>query len=469
MNSPIGNFRNCGFGGLRTSPTLGVPFLLCAAALVLVPMASADTPSITITPSVMKTLESNASVKVSGSGFPLYKPVVIWFDTNGNGQLDDEEPAVVLASSLLGAFNDAPLALTDVPAGVHRIQAGVCPGTTPPPSAEPAAGLCLGTAGAASAQFELDFSVVPTKFGSGTTVTVTGYGSQIFPPNASVTVWFDANNNSILDAGETSVSANTNGDGGFTAPLLVKGAPGKYSVAAKPPASAAVTLPMEIDTCWFQECYIDNADTVCLLGHSPTDLGSVFADCKPIDSNYTTKGGYPIDPKTGKISNTGPTFMGAGVLAAALVSLDPPGIQFLSMANPACAAMQTAIGIARNIYGNDPLNADYDAGKPFNDLTDIACGDTGGPAVDLNWYRTWVGHDFPDQLLVFGAVNAVQLAAATAVASGNEPGSRGGNLGNSTAVAGASRRGGDGGLRGSQLALRRQRYHRHNSGGSLQC
>lgn len=388
----------------------GRPTLVCAVVISLVTVALAGTPTISISPTGLVTLGADASVQVSGSGFPASTTLVVWFDTNGNGQLDDGEPGAALGSSGAGDFSNVRLVLRAIPAGVHQIQAGVCPNTTPPPSASPAAGLCLGTTGVTSQSFTLNYSVTPVKFGSGTTVTVTGYG---FAPHTNLQVWFDANNNNMQDAAETPASVTSDGNGGFSTTLLVKNGPGTYGVQAGPfttPAilgnNVAASIPVEISTCQFQECFIDDADTICLLGNSPSDTGALFTDCKQIDSNYTkpvpaTQGNNP--PGGYDFTNRGPRFLGAAVLAAALNDLAPPPT--------GCVAINAALADAQYKYGNDVPEGGFDLFKPGN-LADITCGGAFGvvPPADLATYmaaEALAGNTVPDAALILGAVGTL--------------------------------------------------------------
>ena len=176
--------------------------------------------------------------------------------------------------------------------------------------------------------FAQTLTVDPTSFGSGQTVTVNGTG---FAAGGAVTVWFDSNGNNALDSGEPSTTATANGSGAFKGASLVgvKGNPGTYMVeAGNPPiASTAVTIA----SCLFQQCTINGAVTVCILGHSPSDS---ISDCKALDSSYS-------DPPNGyDFTNVGPRFLGATILASATNDLGPVGT--------GCAAMSTAITAAES-------------------------------------------------------------------------------------------------------------------------
>lgn len=289
---------------------------------------------------------------ISGAGFPARASLMLWLDT-GNGQLDVGEPVFArpIQTDDAGLLPETDWRLDDVPAGLFVIQAGTC-------QFAPAVRPCVGTVGLAQAQLTIKFGISRHKFGSGTTVQVTGYG---FSSNDTVDVWYDNNPHGVLSGASGSKSPTTDANGAFSADLTVSGRPGTYYIHASS-STLPIYIPVGIGTCWFQECLIDDVDTVCLLGNSPSDLtlfGVSFADCKRVDTSYTKPqcptrtpmsactslntppGGYDLN-------NVGPQFMGAGVLAAATNDLGLPGT--------GCATMSTAI-IAAELpppigYGN---------------------------------------------------------------------------------------------------------------------
>lgn len=360
--------------------------------------ASATTPaSLTVTPN---TILSGDTVTISGAGLPMNTSILLWFDTNGNGQFDPEEPSfpMPLLTDSTGAIQNQQWTMTDIPAGALSIEAGICKDA-------PAAGLCYGTTGIAQAPITVTMGLSSSKFGSGNSVTITGYG---FPASGSVNVWYDQDPNGRLASGDVSASPATDSQGAFSTSLIVSGNPGDYFVHVGPTSAATATLPVNIGTCWFQDCTINGADTICLLGNSPSDLrfaGVSFADCKAVDSNYTnptpiTAGNIP--PGGYDLNNQGPVFLGAGVLAAATNDLGPPGTS--------CATMTAAIATAEA-----PPPVGYGNSVPDKlSLLAITCGDILGP-IDLGTYIGAVelsGHQVPDKALITGAVLAVGGPAA---------------------------------------------------------
>ena len=360
--------------------------------------ALATTPTqLTVSPS---TILSGDTVTISGVGLPANAPILIWLDTNGNGQFDPEEPLFPqpLLSDASGSIQNQQWIMTDVPAGAMLIQAGTCKDA-------PAAGLCYGTTGIAQAALTITMGLSSSKFGGGNSVTVTGFG---FPASGNVNVWYDRDPNGSLVSGDVSKSASTDSNGAFSTSLIVNGDPGNYFMHVGPGSSPTSTLPVAIGTCWFQDCTINGADTICLVGRSPSDFsfaGVSFADCKAVDSNYTDP--TPItaanNPPGGyDLNNVGPVFLGAGVLAAATNDLGPPGTS--------CAAMGAAIAAAEA-----PPPVGYGNSVPDKaSLVAITCGDILGP-VDLGTYIGAVelsGHQVPDKALITGAVLAVGGPAA---------------------------------------------------------
>src|SRR5205814_1709872 len=150
----------------------------------------------------------------------------------------------------------APLLVIDLPAGAYLVRAGVCSsqvGTAPAPCRV----VGSPTTAVASTPIVVDLSASPHRIGSGSTITITGAG---LPPASRLNVWFDADSNSILDAGESTVPVAAP-DGTFSARLLVSGQPGQYRVAVGPLVTATASSAIDIASCWFQECFIDGADT----------------------------------------------------------------------------------------------------------------------------------------------------------------------------------------------------------------
>lgn len=252
--------------------------------------------------------------------------------------------------------------------------------------------------------------VSDTSFGSGNKVVVTGSG---FPASVGVSVWYDQDPQGLLNHAIASVSATTGPTGAISTSIVVSGSPGSYFIHAGQNTTALVTTGVSIGTCWFQECTINGAVNICLLGNSPTDLqfvGTSLADCKPIDSNYTKPtsittthsppGGYDMN-------NVGPTFLGAGVLAAATADLSLPGLPNApGVPLTPCNAMAISIGKAEALGNSVPDKVS---------LLTIACAQF--PFSGLGPYIGAVnlgGHAVPDAAFIQDAIGALKGTLLTA-------------------------------------------------------
>jgi hypothetical protein len=317
-----------------------VTAVLSVLAVIFSRIAVAAGPQVTLASSV------GGTVIVSGTGFPANSIVIVWVDTNGNGMLDLEEPAVSGVAEGDGSFCPLPPNangnescktpwIQNVPAGSYSILAGNCRNSFP--------GSCVGTTNLLSAPTALTilFSTLASPsgshFGSGTHPNVTGYH---FPANININVWYDNQPNGQLAAGDTSVTAATDQNGAFStgsklqlSKFQVSGAPGDYYVHAGPSTTPLFTAPIHIDSCWSVDgCFIDGVNTICILGNSPTDFWGIFSDCKGVDFNYTFP--TPKTPGGGyDLTNNGAVFPGAGLLAAAANSF-PPGVAVPGAASP---------------------------------------------------------------------------------------------------------------------------------------
>ena len=380
---------------LRSAWLLALFVALSLFAPIAVPAAAP--PSLSVSTS---SVQSGDVVFISGTGFPANAPIIVWLDTNGNGQVDEDEPVfpIPVQSDALGAFPPLPWVLVDVHAGAFQMLAGTC-------SHAPAVGLCTGTGTTLTAQTSLTVTMglSHSKFGGGTTVTVSGFG---FSPSSIINVWYDQNPNGTLAGGGTSAASDANG--AFSASLVVTGFPGGYFMHASPSSTPAGTIPMHIDSCLFQECTIDDAVTVCMFGLSPADPLSFFSDCKQIDSNYTkptskTMGHTP--PGGYDFSNRGPSFVGAAALAAALNDVFPPPTGCLALNQALQAASDAGIAVP---------DSGFDLTKPYN-MVDIVCAGPagGGGPIDYFLYsaqQLLLGNQIPDDGVMIAAIATIQAA-----------------------------------------------------------
>ena len=194
----------------------------------------------------------------------------------------------------------------------------------------------------------------PRVFGSGQKVLISGEG---FAPFEVINVWYDGNDNGTQELNEPATVATADAQGNFSAPTITLHGPPQhhgFRAGSEVPPDLAETM-ITIGSCWFNDCMINGRDTVCLIGNSPDDT---LSDCKVLDSSYSdASSGY-------NLSDVGPRFAGAGVLAALVNDLGLPG--------SGCIAMNAAI-IAAQALGNDVPNVfNLDFNHPG--LTNIACG-----------------------------------------------------------------------------------------------
>jgi hypothetical protein len=342
------------------------------------------------------TFGNGAYLTISGTGLEPNKYVAAWVDVNGSNGLDIAEPWAKAHTDGSGNFS-TPLRVLDVAVGAHVIAAGTCPSQTPTDN-------CLGTTGDVSTPVTVTMTTDPFRFGGGSTIHVTGAG---FAPGASVNVWFDGINNSVLDAGEATVSTTATATGGFSASLKITARPGYFYVRAGTSTTASASTAIEVGTCWFQICDIDGAQTLCIVGHSPSDTTVFFNDCHRIESSYSEP--TPATPAGGfDFNNKGPRFVGAGALAA-VANTFLPGL--------GCVPMQAAISNARS-FNNVVPDSDINILEPYSNLFMISCIDMlAGLPLDFGGYIVQegiAGHSIPDAEFLLAVIAAIHTAAAAA-------------------------------------------------------
>jgi hypothetical protein len=181
------------------------------------------TPAITPSPN---TGPAGATITVTGAGFAANTPYDIWYDTDGTaGQVGAGDtkladvttgPDGTFTASVtipVGATTDLVMVIGDGQTGAPLASATftvIPPGISPsPPSGPP-----------------------------GTSVTIAGSG---FTPGASGVVWFDTDGDSVVDAGEPSITVTANAAGEFTATLTIPTvAGGSYNIRADVPSGGTV-------------------------------------------------------------------------------------------------------------------------------------------------------------------------------------------------------------------------------------
>jgi hypothetical protein len=216
----------------------------------------------TITPAISLSPTSGppgTTVTVSGSGFAASVSGIVWFDSNNNGAFDLGEPSASVTTGPLGTFT-ATLTVPTVPAGTYNIYADVP----------------LGLPVEASASFTVlipSITVSPTSGPPGTSVSISGTD---FIPGASGVVWFDIDNDGVLDPGEPFVSVTASATGMFTATLTVPTVPFQaagYNIRADVPSGG----PVEASATFLVTPAISLSPTSGSPGTTVTVSGSGFA------------------------------------------------------------------------------------------------------------------------------------------------------------------------------------------------
>lgn len=168
---------------------------------------------------------AGTELAVSGSGFGTNSSGYVWFDVNGNGIKEENEPKVDVNTNGSGGFS-ATLTVPSVAPGYYLIRVDL-------PSGEPIE---------AEAFFKLTAPVLTLGITSGPpgmAVIVTGH---YFAPGKSGWVWFDTNNNyTRLDEDEPAMRVTADSVGGLRASLIVPNVTsGAYPIRADLPEGGYV-------------------------------------------------------------------------------------------------------------------------------------------------------------------------------------------------------------------------------------
>jgi hypothetical protein len=256
---------------IRADVPSGGPVEASATFTVLIP-------SITVSPT---SGPPGTSVSISGTDFIPGASGFVWFDIDGDGVLDPGEPSVSVTASATGTFT-ATLTVPTVPfqAAGYNIRADV-------PSGGPVE---------ASATFLVTpaISLSPTSGSPGTIVTVSGSG---FAAGASGVVWFDIDDDNVVDAGEPSVAVTASATGTFTATLTVPTvAAGTYNIKADVPlglpVEAFATFTVLIPSITVSPTTVSSGQLITIAGtdFTPGASGVVWFD---IDGDSVPDPGEP--------------------------------------------------------------------------------------------------------------------------------------------------------------------------------
>jgi PKD repeat protein len=150
---------------------------------------------------------STITVSTSSNGFAAGSSGYIWFDNNSDGNRDAGEPQVTVTTSVKGAITvAAELSVPFVGSGTYHVLADI-----------PAGGDIE-----ASANFNIvaAISLSPSTgvMGGSIPISITGGG---FSPATPGVIWFDTDNDSVLDALEPQVALNTTAEGSIPAGIVL--------------------------------------------------------------------------------------------------------------------------------------------------------------------------------------------------------------------------------------------------------
>ncbi|WP_342045892.1 hypothetical protein [Bacillus sp. OTU530] len=185
------------------------------------------TPSININPSQGGV---GKGVQINGTNLSSYSSGIIYFDSNNNGLLDDGETNVQVSPDGQGVFSTS-LKVPDVNPGSYYIRYTS--------NAE--------VVSVNDVQFTVQaplLSISPNYGGGGVNQVVTINGNY-FIPYSSGDVYFDSNNNELLDDGEPSSAVFANSGGIYSISLTVPDVtPGKYYIRYKSSSNTVTVTPV---------------------------------------------------------------------------------------------------------------------------------------------------------------------------------------------------------------------------------
>jgi hypothetical protein len=206
-----------------------LPAILCISLLLAVvgPPTALAAGTMTIDPT---SGTPGTRIYASGGGWPSNTYFYLWFDTNGNGVRDSGESYRSTRTTSTG----------ELPSGTSGAYVPSVPNVA---SGNYNVLLDVSRDGSvdASAVFTVapGITLSPTSGNAGTVITITG---KAFPASASGYIWFDTNNDSVMDAAEPQVAVTVSGTGDIPSGTMLTvpvTSPGTYYVRADIPNSDA--------------------------------------------------------------------------------------------------------------------------------------------------------------------------------------------------------------------------------------
>lgn len=181
---------------------------------------------------------TSVSAATNSNGFAASSSGYIWFDTDNDNAVDAGEPQAAVTTAANGTIaSSGSISVPPVVAGAYQVRADIPDGD--------------GIEASASFTVKLGINISPNTGVMDTVVTITVIGG-CFTPNASGYIWFDTNNDSVMDASEPQVSITVSDVGAIPAgvtldtPALL---PNKiYQVRADIPAGTPIEASASFST-----------------------------------------------------------------------------------------------------------------------------------------------------------------------------------------------------------------------------
>lgn len=232
-------------GTLPAGTTLIAPSVVAGVYPVCIDAPSGNpieaSPNFTMLPATISANPSSGPtgtiIIISGGGFAASTAGNVWFDSNGNGGQDTDEPSSSVTTTATGAIPSGVLVTAPaVVEGIYQVLADI-------PTGNPVETSAIFTITPPAISLNPDSGV------SGTVITVTGGG---FAASATGNVWFDTDDDSFMDGDEPQAPVTSTDTGAIpagitlTAPMLNPVA--TYRVRADIPSGDPVEASADFNT-----------------------------------------------------------------------------------------------------------------------------------------------------------------------------------------------------------------------------